>query len=236
MKTLLSKLSLVACVAIISWTSSPLQAQTQAYTAAPLTTENDLGGYGMSGIEFTLNENINVTSLGFTALSLGGDTPQVTLWQVGGGGALTQIYTTGNIIGSVTSYPQGTDQGIPSFVSVGTPLALSSGDTYLVTAPAYWASTFPSSSVSVASGPFSSTSFLTTNPTNVNDWQGWANSAYLGGSPNLSSFSLASSSTIPTEANFQFTTSASSVPEPSTYAMLGTSLALLALIARRRRA
>ncbi|MEI9999211.1 MAG: hypothetical protein WDO13_08555 [Verrucomicrobiota bacterium] len=71
-----------------------------------------------------------------TPLSLGGDTPQVTVWQVGTGGALTQLYTTGNLIGSVTSNPANSDAAAFSYVPVSGTLDLSSGDTYLVTAPA----------------------------------------------------------------------------------------------------
>jgi len=74
---------------MLAYASPVIHADTVAYTSTG--TETDLGSYGLSGIEFTLNMNINVTQLGFTALSLGGgDAPQVTVWQVGSGGALTQ--------------------------------------------------------------------------------------------------------------------------------------------------
>lgn len=151
MKTSLLRLPLVVCAIVLGCALPVLRADTVAYTSTG--TETDLGGYGLSGIEFTLNMNINVTQLGFTALSLGGgDTPQVTVWQVGSGGALTQLYTTGNILGSVTSTGQGTSTGAFSYVPVSSTLSLSSGDTYLVTAPAYWAATYDSSGVSVAGG------------------------------------------------------------------------------------
>src|ERR1700744_1208950 len=101
MKNYFPKLSSVACALLIASAPILLRAQTTAYTTSGL--ETDLGNYGLSGVEFQLNMNINVTSVGFTALSLGGgDAPQVTVWQVGSGGALTQLYTTGNILGSVT--------------------------------------------------------------------------------------------------------------------------------------
>ncbi|MEI9999210.1 MAG: PEP-CTERM sorting domain-containing protein [Verrucomicrobiota bacterium] len=97
----------------------------------------------------------------------------------------------------------------------------------------YWAATYDSSNVTTAGGGvFSSTSFL-----KGGAWGDWNNSTYLGDTPNLSSFSLASGADTPAEANFQFTVDASeSVPEPSSYAMLAGGLALLALVLRRRAA
>lgn len=225
-------LRFVVCVSIMAFEFlGVVHADTPAYVATG--TETDLGAYGISGIEFTLNENIQITQLGFTALSLGGgDTPQVTVWQVGAGGALTQLYTTGNILGSVTSYPEGTGEGTPSFVPVSTSLLLTAGNTYLVTAPAYWAATYDSGSITTADGGvFNSTSFLTTGP---GGWHDWSNSSYLGGAPNVSSFSLASGVSVPGEANFEFTTAEVAVPEPSTYALIGGGMAALALMLRRR--
>jgi len=216
---------------MLAYASPVIHADTVAYTSTG--TETDLGSYGLSGIEFTLNMNINVTQLGFTALSLGGgDAPQVTVWQVGSGGVLTQLYTTGDILGSVTSTGQGTSTGAFSYVPVSSTLSLSSGSTYLVTAPAYWAATYDSSGVTVAGGGvFSSTSFVL-DP----GFAGWSNASYLGGSPNLSSFGTPSGSFTPSEANFQFTVQEVTVPEPSTYALLGAGVAFLFFHLRRRRA
>jgi hypothetical protein len=233
------KTLVVACAALITCLASggSSMADTIAYTypAAPSALENDTGGTGMTGFEFTLNQNIDVTQLGFTALSLGGgDTPHVSLWSVGPGGALSLVYDTGNILSSVTSTGQGSESAAFSYVSVGTPIALSSGSTYLVTAPSYWAANFPSSSVTTASA-FSSTSFVTDG-----GWSGsWANSSYagftgpgLGGtSGTLADFST-SSTPVTTEADFQYTVVAA--PEPSTYLMFGLGLAALVIGIRRR--
>ena len=208
--------------------SNLLKADTIAYTTSG--TESDLGAYGLSGIEFTLSQNIDLTQLGYTGLSLGGgDAPHVTVFQVGTGlSDLTQLYDTGNIIGSVTSTGQSTSTGAPSFVAVtGGPLTLTAGNTYLITAPSYWAATFTSAGVTPLDGAvFGSTSFLTTGPGN---WSGWPNPGYT-----FTSLSAASPANVPTVANFQYNVAA--VPEPSTYVMLGVGFAILLFGLRRRSA
>lgn len=65
---------------------------------------------------------------------------------------------------------------------------------------------------------------------------GWSNASYLGGTPNLSSFGTPGSTVTPSEANFQFTVQEVTVPEPSTYALLGAGVAFLFFHLRRRRA
>jgi hypothetical protein len=243
------KLAFVACVAM-ALLAPAAKADTAAYTIpAPGAPNGDIdtGATGMSGFEFTLSENINLTQLGFTALSLGGDTPHVSLWSVNNTtGALSLIYDTGNILSQVTSTsannnpPTTVPTAAFSYVSVGTPIALSSGQTYLVTAPAYWAANFPSADVTVTPSVFSATSFVTDG-----GWNGWANNGYAGfnaadpSAPDqltgttgtLTDFTTATSNDI-TEADFQFT--AAAAPEPSTYALLGAGLLLLVGVQRWR--
>jgi hypothetical protein len=216
---------------MLACASPSLRADTAAYVSTG--TENDLGGFGISGVEFTLNMNIDVTQLGYTPLSLGGgDAPSVTVWQVGAGGALTLLYNTGDILGSVSSTGQGTSTGVFNYVPVSSTLTLTAGNTYLVSAPAYWAATYDSSGVTTAGGGvFSSTSFL-----KGGSWNGWDNSGYFTGAPNISAFGVASSPQTPSEANFQFTVDSVVVPEPSTYALLGAGFAFLVFHLRRRRA
>ena len=218
----MKKILLVTCasLAACAFTSIRCAADTVAYTTSGV--QSDLSGYGLSGIEFTVKQNIDITELGFTGISLGGgDAPHVTLFNATAGlGSLTQMYDTGNILSSVTSYPAATPgTGAPSYVSVGTPIELVTGQTYLITAPAYWAATYASGSVT-ASSIFGTSSFLTTGPGN---WGGWANSNYTF--TNLKPAVGA----IPAEANFEYYV----VPEPSTYLMLGLGMAVL-LFWRRR--
>ena len=234
MKLQLSKLTIIASAATLAFAPF-VHSQTTAYVTTG--TETDNGATGLTGIEFTLNMNINVTSLGFSALSLneGGDTPQVTIWQVGSGGALTQLYTTGNIISTIAA--DNTNENLNqqaaafTFVPVTGTLSLSSGDTYLVTAPSYWGAAYNSSGITVAGGGVFSSTSLVSGP----GWNGWDNSSYLGSSPNISSFSASPAAATPAVANFQFTAgSDTSVPEPSTYALLGAGVGLLVLHLRRR--
>jgi hypothetical protein len=231
MKLNLRALTLVVCTALVTC-ATQASAATVAYTTVP-TTETDLALYGLSGILFTPTLNIDLTEVGFTAISIGGgDTPQLTLWSVNTNtDALTQIYTTGNINSSVTNDQVYDPPTLPvptsaSYVSVGTPIELYAGQTYLLTAPAYWAATYASSDVT-ANAVLGDVSYVTTGPGN---WSGWANSDY-----NLSDLTAASSSAVPAEANFMFNVDPDqSVPEPSTYALLGAGFALLLVRLRRR--
>ena len=230
MKLSIQKALVVASIALLTCTSTAIQsrADTVAYTTSG--TETDLGDYGLAGFEFTPSENIDITALGYTGLSLGGDAPHVTLWDASAGlGSLSQIYDTGNILGSVVSAPAGAGLGSPSFVSVGTPIALTAGKTYLITAPAYWAATFTSAGIAITDpSAFSSTQFLADN-TGFFANGGWANTGYT-----FTSLTAAPAGNVPTIANFEFTVV--SAPEPSTYAMLGAGLLALTIMVRRRTA
>lgn len=222
---IMASLALVACCVSYQRAS----ADTIAYTTSG--TETDLGNYGLVGFEFTVNQNINLTALGFTGLSLSGaDTPHVTLFNATASlAAPTLIYDTGDILGSVANNGQGTGTGAPSFVSVGTPISLVVGQTYLITAPSYWTATFDSSGISTSS-VFGSTSFLTTSSAGDGGglFNGWPNSGY-----NFANFTSDPSGFIATTPNFEYTLSSTPAPEPSTYLMLGAGL--LALVVLRKR-
>jgi hypothetical protein len=226
-----SKNLLVASAALIASAVLVLPSRAQVVAYSTPGTETDLAGYGLSGFEFTPTANLDVTALGFTGVDVGGgDTPHVSLWNASAGvGALTLMYDTGNILTSVKSYTDNTpaNPAMPSFVSVGTPILLTAGTTYLVTAPAYWASTFNTTStpsgITVNSPLLGTTEFLKAS----GGWNGFANSGY-----DLSSLAAASATATPTAANLQFT--AIAAPEPSTYAMLGAGLLTLVVTLRRR--
>ena len=233
MKSSVKKVLVVACLALMPFVTVATRsfAQTPAYITTSPASENDQGGYGQSGFEFTPSENLDLTDLGFTALSLGGgDTPHVTLWNATAGlSSLSLMYDTGDILGSVTSTGQGTHSGVPSFVSVGAPILLTAGNTYLITAPAYWESTFPLGTIAIAP-VYTSDQFLSDG-----GWTNWdpTNTVY-----NNASLVPANPSFTPTAANFEFTvpTPPPAAPEPSTYVLIGLGLAALVVIRRRRAA
>ena len=225
MKTSFQKILTVACAALITSAAAVTlaHADTPALTIAG--TETDLGGYGLTGFEFTVNQDINLTQLGFNALSLGGgDAPHVTLWNATAGlGSLTQIYDTGDILGQVTSNPAGGQNAALSYVSVGTSIELVTGQTYLISAPAYWVPTYASTSITT-DPVLASASFL---QTGNGTWNGWANAGY-----NFANLVAAPNTQFPATVSFQYTDA--TVPEPSTYVMLGAGLAVLVIVLRRR--
>jgi len=200
---------LLACVS----TPNRVIADTPAYLTSG--TESDPAGYGLSAFEFTPSQDLVLTQLGFTFISINTaiDAPHVTLWNASSGlGSLSQMYDTGDL----SSYVNGGNNGIPSaptFVSVGAGINLTAGQTYLISGPAYFVPTYNSTGVTV-SPDFSSFSFL-----QGGGWNGWANTGYT-----FSSLAAAPSTALPTVVNFQYTVA---VPEPSSYLMVGVGLAVV---------
>ncbi len=160
-------------------------------------TETDLAAYGLAGIRFVPNKSITLTHLGFTALSLsGGDSPHVSVWQIVAGTA-SLLYDTGNILSQITSYPEGTGLHPINYVSLTTPIQLSAGATYLITAPIYWCPTFDSSSISEVLD-FDSFYFVKSTST----WGGWGNFAY-----DPTTLIPPTPTQTPTAVNFKYTSS-----------------------------
>jgi PEP-CTERM motif-containing protein len=219
MKSSMKKVLVVACVALVMCASSAirLMADTIAFNenATPSSTP---AATGLVGFEFTVNQNIDVTKLGFYGQSIGGgDTPQVSLWNVASGfGGPSPLATTGSLQGNVPNEPGW------NYYSI-TPQLLTVGNTYAVTAPIYFSEQYNSTTT------FTYGSAIAT-PTYLLDpgFGGWANSDYTFAS--LSATSPGAN----ISANFQYTLAA--VPEPSTYLMLGAGFAVLLVMLRRRAA
>jgi hypothetical protein len=218
----LRALLIVASAAMVASTSAalPARADTIAFNenAAPNSTP---AGTGLVGFEFTVNQNIDLTQLGFYAQSIGGgDSPTVSLFNVTGGftASPTPMYQTPNLVGSVPTEPGW------NYVSVGTPILLTVGNTYAVTAPLYFSEQYNSTAA------FTYGSAIST-PTYLLDagWNGWSNSSY-----NFTSLAPTSPGAN-LSANFQYTLApVIEAPEPSTYALLGLGLSVLLLRLRRR--
>ena len=61
-----------------SWTLSEVKADTTAYVEGGTETDSG-GGYGGGAFDFTVNASINVTQLGFYALSIGGGDTRISI-------------------------------------------------------------------------------------------------------------------------------------------------------------
>ena len=202
-----------------------LRADTIAFNenAAPDSTP---AATGLAAFEFTVNQTITVTQLGFYAQSIGGagDTPHVSLIDLSlplVAGQPVVLADTGNINATAGNIPNepGWD-----YYSI-TPVVLTAGSTYAVSAPIYFSEQY-NSTAGFTLGSAIATSSFDLDP----GFNGWANSDY-----NFASLaSTAPGASI--SANFQYVVDASVVPEPSTYALLGAGFAFLVFHLRRRRA
>lgn len=163
---------------------------------------------GLVGFEFTLNQDIYVTQLGFYAQSInGGDTPHVALLDVTSGqfNPPTVLYDTGNLnTGSLVD-------GAMNYFSVLTPILLTMGNTYEITAPAYFTQQFDSTAGFSLGGAIQTIAFE-----KGGSWNGWD---VGNGVPAQIYDYTDQSATSPgayISANFQYTPA----PEPSTFALL----------------
>jgi len=161
-----------------------------------------LAATGLVGFNFTVNTDISVVSLGFFGDSLGGgDHPWSALYDT----------TTSTLLASTTFSPA---NGW-SYNSI-TPVTLTPGDTYQVSATAWWAPQYADASGFTFGPEINSVGFTT-----PAGWSGW-------GSPAMATKSTTSTPQV--EANLQYTT----VPEPSVLASIVTGAIGLVLFRRRR--
>jgi hypothetical protein len=165
-----------------------------AASAAPIIafteggTSTSTGGTGLVGFNFTVNTDISVTQLGWYGQDVGGgDTPWVAIYNTASPATALASITTG-----YTTTPGW------QYQSLGTPVTLTTGNTYQVVATLYWTQKYDPASFTYAS-EINPVGFTT-----PGGWGGWGN-------PVMATNSLTSTPSI--AANFQY----SAVPEPSTY-------------------
>jgi hypothetical protein len=177
---------------------------------------------GLVGFEFTLNQDIYVTQLGFYAQSInGGDAPHVALLDVTSGqfNPPTLLYDTGNLnTGSLVD-------GAMNYFSVLTPILLTMGNTYEITAPAYFAQQFDSTAGFTLGGAIQTIAYE-----KGGSWNGWDAG---NGVPDQIYDYTGQSTTSPgayVSADFQYTPA----PEPFTCAMLGMGGIAFTFLCRKK--
>lgn len=190
-------LSVAAAAPIIAYTENAIADQ-------------DLAGYGVTAFNFKANTAIQVTDLGFFALSIGGgDAPTVALWNV----------TTNNQLAVTPSFVPGVVAGW-NYYTLATAITLNTTDTYQVVAPIYWVPTYNSTAGFTFGSAITSPVFVKS----AGGWGGWAQPGAPVTTIETSPFS--------TGANFKY----DAVPEPSTYALLLMGLGAVLLYRRRLQA
>jgi hypothetical protein len=187
------------------------------------------------GFEFTLNQNIDLTQLGFFAEALGGDTPHVALLDITAGqtNPPNVLYDTGNILSDITTdYASGfSPDGSPlvfNYVSVGTPIELFTGHTYELSAPLYWTQYFSGTGGNNDDSGFTIDSVIQSAAFEVvPGWNGWdltngvSSQAYNYTSQATTGTYTAGTGATGTaylSANFQYTPVV--VPEPQTWGLI----------------
>ena|ERR1700736_3683544 len=200
--------TLMVAVAVIGIQAA--QADTTGYIEGGTET-NSGGGYGGGAFNFTVTTAIQVTQLGFFALSIGGgDTPHVYLWDVT---TNTMLADSGNLQGTLTN-------GQWNYTTLATPVSLAPGDTYQVSAPCYFTPTYPDTTAFTFGPQITSGGFYNKG----SGFGGWTQSA---------PYATAVATNVPTDANFRYVVSA--VPEPSTVGLLVFGgISALGLTLRRR--
>jgi PEP-CTERM motif len=217
-KISINKSGVAIAVVLLSVITSQADINAFNVNAAPDATP---AGTGLVGFEFTLNQDIYLTQLGFYAQNInGGDAPHVALLDITSGQANppTVLYDTGNLnTGSLVD-------GAMNYFSVLTPILLTMGNTYEITAPAYFAQQFDSSA-----GFSLGSAIQTIAYEKGGSWNGW--DAGNGVPDQIYDYAdqTATSPGAYVTANFQYTTA----PEPSTYTLLGMGVLALTFLHRR---
>lgn len=183
---------------------SSLSAATLAFQESG--TSVDTANTGIIGFNFTVSQSINVTELGFFGSAMGGgDTPKVTLND-----------TTNNVVLETLNFAP-----VNGWVyqPLSTPITLTPGTTYQVTASAYWSPQYADASGFTYGPEILTPSYALTPDFFGNGGWGWTGVATTPvSSPNIA-------------ANFRY----EPVPEPGACLLAAGGLSVLLHFRRRTR-
>jgi hypothetical protein len=198
--------NLFGSLLILAITSSASLGANVAFTEGGI--DASIADPGVYGFNFTLTDAINVESLGFYGLQMGGDLPKIELIDI----------TTNTVLATAT-FTTTPSSDTWNYLTLSTPVTLTVGDTYQIAASAWWSKQYTDTSAfTFGEGIVSQGYYVTAG------WQGWDFSG--------SASTLDSTPNVVTNMTYEV-----AIPEPSTISsvMLGFAGLAVCLCKRKQR-